>query len=133
MEARKCTRVAYVAGIRDVSADSRTTIGSRFFVAGRIRRRCISSALATPSVDMSADEYGAVVRYEPKTISSGYAPLRWSLQSAPNVAGGAMDAAADWIDVEGSWWLSLGSSDEQLVREMRLVALEVGLCVLGCA
>lgn len=84
--------------------------------------------LVTPSVDISlALESSGQIRYEPKTIKAGYAPLRWKSTSRLSWLAGAMDAAGDWLDVEGSWWLVLGSTDEQLIREMRRVGLECAL------
>jgi len=86
----------------------------------------VTKRLLTPSVDMATDEFGTIVRYEPKTINSGYTPLRWKAASRRAWFAGALDAVADWIDVDGVWWLSLGSTDEQTIREMRLAALELG-------
>lgn len=84
--------------------------------------------LVSPSVDVSlAPESAGQIRYEPKTIKAGYAPLRWKTTSRLAWLAGAMDAAGDWLDVDGSWWLVLGSTDEQLIREMRRVGLECAL------
>ena len=91
--------------------------------------------LMAVSVDSQADTVseGVYVRFEPKTIPSGRAPLRWSQQARLAWFAGALDSAAEWIDLEQpdatgyASYLSLASTDAELVREMRLAALEAGL------
>jgi len=89
----------------------------------------VTKRLMMQSVDAAADPVaeGFYIRYEPKSIPAGRAPSRWSHVSRMSWFGGALDAAAEWIDVDGVPYLSLATEDGELVREMRLAALESGL------
>ena len=90
----------------------------------------IVKRLMTHSCDAHADVVaeGLYIRYEPKSIPSGRAPLHWKLDARMAWFAGALDCSGEWIDLGGEGeFLSIATSDAQLVREMRLAALEAGL------
>jgi ribonucleoside-diphosphate reductase alpha chain len=88
----------------------------------------IAKRLLTRSVDSQADDEGVYIRFEPRSIPAGRAPLRWSLDARYAWLAGAMDAAGEWVDLgEEGKFLCLATADEDMVREMRLAALESGL------
>ncbi|UTC28342.1 ribonucleoside-diphosphate reductase I subunit alpha [Brevundimonas phage vB_BpoS-Gurke] len=84
-----------------------------------------------PSYDTVAE--GVYIRYEPLSVPTGRPPLRWRQHARLAWFAGALDAAAEWVEVEGAGffdkhgYLSIASQDPSLVREMRLAALEAGL------
>ena len=91
--------------------------------------------LMTMSVDAAAqmgsendqDIEGHRIRYERKTINAGVVPFSLSRRERLMWLGGVMDAVADWIEVDGEPYLSMGTPDRDMVRSMRLLALECGL------
>jgi hypothetical protein len=89
----------------------------------------VAKRLLSLSVDMryDADGSGYLVRYEPRTLRAGTAPLRWSLSARLSWLGGVIDAVGDWIEVDGEFFLCFGAPDPDLVQETRLLALESGL------
>lgn len=89
-----------------------------------VRRR-----LFAESVDAIADEDGAgwMVHYEPASIPSGHTPLAWSSFDSGYWLGGLMDALGEWIDVDGERLLSFAHDDAEFVKEVRLLALQLGL------
>jgi len=90
----------------------------------------ILKTLLTPSLD-SVFDYGTLIRYEPKTIPSGRVPFEWSIDERRQWLMGAFDAVGDWMEGEPgedeSEWLCLGSVDPDMIREIRLMALEIGI------
>lgn len=94
--------------------------------AGAVLKRLVG-----PSVDVQADALaeGYYIRYEPKSIPTGVAPLGWTLKDKLSWIAGALDASGTWVNVEDEDGplLTLGSVDEDLIRALRLAALEAGL------
>lgn len=84
--------------------------------------------LLSKSVDVETHEDGSYIHFEPGSIPAGRAPMRWTVESRLAWLGGALDAAGEWMDLhEEGMWLSIASLDQDLVKEMRLAALESGL------
>lgn len=79
------------------------------------------------SADAETSDGVTTVRFDPQALTSGRAPLGRDEWYQKHWLGGALDAAGDWIEIDGLRWLSLGSTDVDLIREMRRVALECGL------
>lgn len=90
----------------------------------------VTKRLMTRSSDAHADVIaeGFYIRFEPKTIPAGRAPLRWTIESRLAWFAGVMDAAGEWVDLEDEGeFLGVVTTDADMVREMRLAALEAGL------
>jgi ribonucleoside-diphosphate reductase alpha chain len=86
--------------------------------------------LMTQSIDAHDDVVaeGFYIRFESKTVPAGRAPLRWTADARFAWFAGAMDAAGEWVDLgEEGRFLSIATTDPQMVQEMRLAALEAGL------
>lgn len=87
----------------------------------------LTKLLAT-SVDSHLDEAGTLVRYEPETISSGFVPFHWDILSRREWFAGAFEAAGEIVEngpLKG--YYAIGSDSEELIQDMRLMALETGL------
>lgn len=89
----------------------------------------IAFRLTKVSVDSQADEDGMLIRFEPKSINAGHAPFSFGIERKKLWLAGALDAAGTWVEFEGVRYLTLGTTDEDLIREMRLLALEAGIPV----
>src|SRR5690606_8678525 len=108
---------------------------NRLSVFARETDDAVLKRLLAVSVDSQADTVaeGLYIRFGPRTIPSGRAPSRWALESRLAWFAGALDAAGEWVTLEQpdetgyADYLSLASTDADLVREMRLAALEAGL------
>lgn len=89
----------------------------------------VTKRLMTQSREAHADviSEGFYIRFEPKTIPSGRAPLRWTPESKLAWFAGVLDAAGTWVSLDEGDYLSVASTDAQLVNDMRLAALEAGL------
>lgn len=83
--------------------------------------------LTAVSVDSEADEDGMMIRFESRTIPGALVPLTWMTTRKTLWLGGALDAAGGWMEFEGESYLTIGSTDVDTIREMRLLALECGL------
>lgn len=79
--------------------------------------------LMSQSVDMEADDVGTLLRFESKTMHTGYVPFHWSALESNLWLQGAFDAIGEKIGNT----MVLGSTDSDMIREMRLRALECGL------
>lgn len=123
---------AYAAGYATFTGfedNNRLSVFASELDTGVLRR------LLAMSIDSQADTVaeGLYIRFEPKTIPSGRAPLRWSRQARLAWFAGVMDAAGEWIDLDqadatgSTSYLSVATDDADMVREMRLAALEAGL------
>jgi ribonucleoside-diphosphate reductase alpha chain len=88
----------------------------------------ILKRLLAGSVDFKSHEDGFYIHYEPRSVPAGRAPMRWTVESRLSWLAGALDAAGEWMDLgEEGMFLSVASLDADLVKEMRLAALESGL------
>ncbi|USN14195.1 ribonucleoside-diphosphate reductase I subunit alpha [Brevundimonas phage vB_BpoS-Kabachok] len=123
---------AYTAGYATFTGfedKNRLSVFARETDVGVLKR------LLSVSVDSQADTVaeGLYIRFEPQTIPSGRAPLRWSQEARLAWFAGVMDAAGEWIELDQADatgfrdYLSVATTDADLVREMRLAALEAGL------
>ncbi len=118
---------AYVAGfatIRGYEDKNRLSV----FVPDAFGQPIIKRLMG-PSVDANADVLGEgfYVRYEPRSIPTGVVPRRWTGSARMAWLGGALDAGAEWVQVDREWFLSIALNDATVVQEMRLAALEAGL------
>jgi len=77
------------------------------------------------SVDSSEDETGMTIRYEPGSIPSGFVPMAWSIDDRRQWLRAVIDAIGD--QDEKTLDVRIGSTDVDMIREMRLMGLEIGL------
>lgn len=85
--------------------------------------------LLSLSVDALQDEAGVwTIRFEPQSIPAGFAPFFWNYAARRNWLAGVMDAVGQWVDLgEDGRWLTMGSTDVDMIRDLRLLALSCGL------
>lgn len=81
--------------------------------------------LVRHSVDMRSDGEFITIHYEASSIPTGFVPFNWCHTEKVAWLQGALEAAGDWL--EDSSYFCLGSTDADVIREMRLLALEVGV------
>lgn len=115
---------AYTAGWATISGfedESRLTVFVASEQSDESKRR-----LASASKNVRAEDHGLMISYEPGAIDAGHVP-RWTVKSRLAWLGGVLDAAGEWISLEGVDYLSFCTPDASLVQEMRLMALECGL------
>jgi ribonucleoside-diphosphate reductase alpha chain len=77
------------------------------------------------SVNAVENEHGLTISYEPETVPSGHVPFEWNYDERMAWLGGAL-AAVGQQDPQ-TLVLSIASPDVDTIREMRLLALELGL------
>lgn len=122
-------RLAYVAGWATF-AGFRDEDSNRLAVSApaAIEPEVLKELLGL-SVDALQDEDGVwTIRYEPKAIPAGFAPFIWNYAARRNWLAGVMDAAGQWVDLgEEGRWLTMGTTDVDMIRDLRLLALESGL------
>lgn len=85
--------------------------------------------LLTASVDSEMDsEGGMTIRFEPKSIPAGSAPHHFSTSESLAWFQGVFAVAGSSLPDENEdlWWV-VGSTDCDLIRDMRLLALGLGL------
>lgn len=96
------------------------------FVPGKpnveVARRLMSS-----SKDANLTEDGLMVRFEALSVPAGLVPGHWSRRARSMWLGGALDAVGEWTMVDGAHYLAILSPDSDLVKQMRLLALTLGL------
>lgn len=79
------------------------------------------------SVDVEADDLGTTVRFDPHTLTSARVPFTWTPSRRRMWLAGLLDSSGEWVTIDGEEWLTIGSTDATLIREIRLLALETGL------
>jgi ribonucleoside-diphosphate reductase alpha chain len=85
--------------------------------------------LLTASVNSEQDEAGMMIRYEPRDIPAGRLPLTWSVSERREWLRGIIMASGTKMRLDDSdaELLCIGSNDVDLIRGIRLIALELGL------
>ncbi|ARB13638.1 ribonucleotide reductase of class Ia (aerobic), alpha subunit [Caulobacter phage Ccr2] len=83
--------------------------------------------LSTLSTNLEGDEHGTTLRFDPQVINPGVVPFAWTVERRLTWLAGALDAAGEWVEIDGVRWLTVGSTDVDLIRQMRLMAIESGL------
>jgi ribonucleoside-diphosphate reductase alpha chain len=83
--------------------------------------------LTTLSVDMKKADGVLAIRFEHGSVKTGFVPLRWTVEARRSWFGGLVDAVGEWVNVDGIDYLGFAHDDADLIREMRLMALELGM------
>lgn len=83
--------------------------------------------LTVMSCDLQEDESGIRIRYEHGTVNTGHIGFHWSIPEFRAWLKGAIDAANESFSVEEVDRCVIGTFDLELVKDMRLKALECGL------
>ncbi|AXQ68307.1 ribonucleoside-diphosphate reductase large subunit [Caulobacter phage CcrBL10] len=117
--------VAYTAGWTTFAGFSDKNRLSAFVPVGL--PDAVLKTLSALSLNLEGDEAGTTLRYDPLTINTGVVPFHHTPSRRLAWLGGALDAAGEWVEIDGVRWLTVGSTDADLIREMRLLAIESGL------
>lgn len=87
----------------------------------------VARNLLANSDDSDLTDDGMYIRYEPGFLETGDAPL-WGMQNDRlSWFAGALDAAGEFVTTPDGSFYTILTPDVDLVRQMRLVALECGL------
>ncbi len=118
---------AYAAGYTTFSGYEDKNRLSVFLNDGN---KAIAKRLMTYSVDAEYNEdlQGLYIHYETQSIPAAEVPFGWNPESRLAWLGGVMDAQGEWIESDnGEMYLTVATPDTDMVHQMRLAFLEVGL------
>jgi ribonucleoside-diphosphate reductase alpha chain len=118
---------AYIAGWATLTGfedkNRLAVFGSNIATDPVLRRLCALSK----DIEATADG-NMTIRYEPGSIPAGYCPFVWSIACRRQWLAGALDSAAEWIEQpNGDKHLTFGTTDRDLVSEVRLMTIEAGI------
>lgn len=111
---------ATFAGIED---RNRLTISLPLSVSDEVKIKILGV-----SVDSEMHDTGYLIRFETQSIPSGFVPFHWNEQERMSWLLGAFQAAGEKVE-QGKFigYTAILSTDEDLIREMRLLALSCGV------